>query len=74
MSHHPAVLSADLVTWPACMWAHAFRTPDGGAVSADQARAIIAHELALGHRLLPVDACDRWDWQQGCQGHEEGDG
>ena len=37
--------------------------------SIEEFRQYLAHELSLGHRLLPVPECDNFDPVKGCLGH-----
>lgn len=44
---------------------------DGSHASPDEAWSYLADELAKGHKVLPLgDACEGFDYQKGCPGHE----
>lgn len=48
-----------------------FRHDDGRPMSGDEAHAQLLEELSKGRRVLPVGACEGFDYQTGCPGHEE---
>lgn len=33
-------------------------------------RVILMDHLEKGHEVIPLDACDNFDWKDGCKGHE----
>lgn len=49
-----------------------FRHDDGRLMTPDEARNHLLDELARGHELIPVGACDDFDYSAGggCRGHD----
>jgi len=43
----------------------------GRPMSTKEARAVLRAELAQGHKIIPSQGCDHFDWEKGCLGHEE---
>jgi hypothetical protein len=52
-----------------------FRHDDGRLMTPDEARNHLLDELARGHELIPVGACDDFDYSAGggCRGHDRPD-
>lgn len=48
-----------------------FSDEDGQPLTVYQAKEFLMDELKRGHELLPVGDCDNFDFEHGCQGHEE---
>lgn len=45
-------------------------TVDGKTLmTVKEIRAFLREQLALGHKVLPMDDCDNFDYQTGCRGH-----
>ena len=45
------------------------RNDDGSRVSPHEAFQWFADHLAQGHEVVPLGACDDFDWKTGCRGH-----
>lgn len=50
-----------------------FKHDDGRPMTPEEARSELFNQLRLGRRVIPMGACDNFDYQKGCQGHEHGD-
>ena len=47
-------------------------TVDGRTLTADEILDVLIDHLAQGHEMLPYGPpCDRWDWKEGCNGHQK---
>jgi hypothetical protein len=46
-----------------------FQHDDGREMTEDEAREALFDELAKGRKVIPLSACDNFDYQDGCQGH-----
>jgi hypothetical protein len=51
----------------------AVSSPDGRKVKKAEAVAYLLDRLAEGKRFLPMGACEGFDFQKGCPGHEGAD-
>jgi hypothetical protein len=49
----------------------AFRHDDGRPMSPHEAKDALMDEIAKGHKVIPTCECNNFDYQRGCQGHEE---
>lgn len=50
-------------------------TVDGRTLTtAKEVREFLRYQLAMGKRVLPIGACDNFDYQTGCRGHIIEDG
>lgn len=47
-----------------------FQHDDGRPLTPFEARNMLMDEIAKGHKVIPCDDCDNFDYQKGCQGHE----
>lgn len=47
-----------------------FSGDNGRVLSDKEARDALLEELAKGHRVIPSNGCDNFDFQKGCLGHE----
>ena len=48
-----------------------FRRDDGTLMNAYESRSHLLSALAKGYRVIPMQACDNFDFQVGCLGHPE---
>jgi hypothetical protein len=48
-----------------------FEDDNGNALTYDEVMSELKKEIEKGHRLIPCGNCDNFDYQRGCQGHEE---
>ena len=46
---------------------------DGRPMTLLEFKAYLLNEQAKGHSVIPICDCDNFDYQHGCQGHEEED-
>jgi hypothetical protein len=46
---------------------------DGRPMNAREAKNALMDEIAKGRKVIPCSPCDNFDYQRGCQGHEEPD-
>ena len=49
-----------------------FKHEDGRPMSAREVKRVLIDQIAAGRKFLPVGpACDNFDYQSGCPGHQE---
>lgn len=46
-----------------------FKHDDGRSMTPEEARAELFNQLRMGRRVIPMSACDNFDYQVGCKGH-----
>jgi hypothetical protein len=71
--HHLGLdIRGALHNWDNRIMARVFTDNDGRSMTAWEARESLMDHIARGHRVIPCDpeACDAWDYQRGCPGHE----
>jgi len=49
----------------------AFTHDDGRKMTPREAKLVLMDELAKGYKVIPCSPCDNFDYQRGCQGHDE---
>jgi hypothetical protein len=43
----------------------------GRILDSDEIFEVLCDYLKAGKEVIPYGKCDRWDWENGCPGHEE---
>ena len=46
-----------------------FKHDDGRPMTADEAKANLLNQLAMGRKVLPFGDCDNFSFETGCLGH-----
>lgn len=48
-----------------------FKHDDGSSMTPEEARSELFNQLRMGRRVIPLTACDNFDYQKGCLGHPD---
>ena len=59
-----------LLNWTDRDFKSCFTHDDGRKMTPREARMALMDELSKGHKVIPTCACDNFDYQHGCGGHE----
>lgn len=66
-------LQGALDRWEDRLWDSVCRDNDGNVMSPAAVKAYFQKCLAEGKRVIPFGACDNFDYQKGCLGHDKPD-
>ena len=64
-------ISGALKNWSDRLWRGVVTDDNGRVLTLREAKQYFRAELAKGRAVLPCSDCDNFDYQTGCQGHEE---
>lgn len=53
------------------VWKGVFHNDAGEMMTYQQVREVFLEHKRLGHKVFPCGDCNNFDWDSGCQGHEE---